>query len=160
MQAGLLAETMAAKIKLQSFMGMWYEVARIDNFFQKGCHSCTANYTSIDERSFTLVNTCVDGATGRIKMASGKAVSTGEDGKFAVSFKPSPITAPYWVLAVGPLSVRAQYSWAVVGDPSRSFLWVLSRSKNDSGLHEALLAAERAGYVTRSVCYDSKLLQK
>jgi apolipoprotein D and lipocalin family protein len=29
----------------------------------------------------------------------------------------------YWILALGP-----DYTWAVVGTPSREFLWILSRT--------------------------------
>ena len=53
------------------------------------------------------------------------------------------VWADYWVVALDP-----DYQWAVVGDPDREYLWILSREPAmDAGLFEQLKArAEAMGY--------------
>ena len=55
----------------------------------------------------------------------------------------------YWIIGLAP-----DYSWAVVGDPSRNYLWILART---SRLDDQTLAAARA--LARASGYDVERLE-
>ncbi|MGE5384573.1 MAG: lipocalin family protein, partial [Betaproteobacteria bacterium] len=54
-----------------------------------------------------------------------------------------PFRSDYWVIGLDD-----QYRWAVVGNPNREYLWILSRTPElpKPLLDRALLAASRQGY--------------
>ncbi|MBX9702118.1 MAG: lipocalin family protein, partial [Acetobacteraceae bacterium] len=54
-----------------------------------------------------------------------------------------PFYGDYWVLGLDP-----DYRWAVVGDPSRRWLWILSRTPAmaPTDLERAKAVAREAGY--------------
>jgi apolipoprotein D and lipocalin family protein len=80
-----------------------------------------------------VVNTC--GSTdGSSRDIVGSAVVTDEstNAKLSVSFFGPLFGAPYWII-----ELDEDYQYAVVGDPSREFLWILSRAPS---LDEATLS--------------------
>jgi len=55
--------------------------------------------------------------------------------KLKVSFFPL-FEADYWIIDLGP-----DYEYAVVGEPSRRFLWILSRTPNmDEAVYEEIIS--------------------
>ena len=122
------------------YAGTWYEIARLPNRFEDDCiGDVTATYT-VDGDEFIVVNRCrkennefVE-AEGRAR----KAVQNGPNTKLKVRFAPAFLSflpfvwGDYWII-----DVAADYRYAVVGDPDRKYLWVLSRTKT---LDEATLA--------------------
>jgi len=62
------------------------------------------------------------------------------------------VWADYWVLARDP-----DYRWALVGEPSRRYLWVLARSLTLKvpELASILAEARRMGYRTDDLVYPS-----
>jgi apolipoprotein D and lipocalin family protein len=112
-------------VDLQKYMGRWYEIASFPQSFQKGCHCTSAEYTMTDKGYVRVVNTCrKDGADGRLKTATGKAfvVEGSGNAKLRVQFF-WPFRGDYWIIDLAP-----DYSYAVVGDPSRKYLWILCRT--------------------------------
>lgn len=133
----------AKSVDLSRYLGRWYEVARYEQSFQKGCEGVTADYSLRDDGKIRVVNTCRK-PDGRITDAVGKAkiVDPATNTKLKVSFF-GPFYGDYWVLD------RADdYSWAIVGEPSGRYLWLLSRQPNPDN-REALIARAKAlGYET------------
>ena len=75
-----------------------------------------------------------DDATGKATVVEGSSNS-----RLKVSFF-WPFQADYWVLGLDP-----QYRWAVVGNPNRKYLWVLSRTPQlPADLLDAALASASA----------------
>ena len=102
------------------YAGLWYEVAAFPTPFQAGCSDTTAEYTTLDDGSLAVKNTCQkDGALSVIK---GRAQVVGP-GRLSVRLDGVPITAPYWVLWVDE-----GYRTAVVGVPSGRAGWILNRT--------------------------------
>lgn len=129
-QDALLPNTPVRALDLQRYAGQWHEIARLPMFFQRKCvANTTAIYTPRPDGRLGVRNAC-DRADGRQQVAEGVArpVPAGL-GQLEVRFAPDwlawlPVTwADYWVLEVDPA-----YRWAVVGGPSRKYLWVLSRT--------------------------------
>ncbi|CAN5411659.1 lipocalin family protein [soil metagenome] len=122
-------------VDLQKYSGKWYEVASIPQSFQKQCVSnTTAEYASTENGLISVVNSC-DTKTGERSIAEGRAKveDTVSNSKLKVTF----VKIFNWVFAFGGkywiLDVDANYSYALVGDPTRGYAWILSRTPNISG---------------------------
>jgi len=135
----------APSVDLNRYAGKWYEIARLPNPFQRHCASdTTATYTLRPDGKITVVNACrtaegrIKSATGTARVASGKGPNT----KLKVTFF-WPFSGHYWIIDLDPA-----YRWAVVGEPDRKYLWVLSREPRlDGALYQQILdRAKRQGY--------------
>ncbi|WP_332656999.1 lipocalin family protein [Brevundimonas sp.] len=138
-------------VDLQRYAGLWYELARYENGFERGCEGVTARYTLRDDGLVTVLNTCRQGGvTGQEKSIEGRAkVTPGSgDAKLRVSFF-GPFYGDYWVLD------RADdYSWSIVGEPSGRYLWILTRDPQPSQMvRDALMRR------TAELGYDLSLIR-
>ena len=126
------------KVDVNRYIGKWYEIANLPNSFQKGCNCTTAEYSIIDEETIRVVNSCrKDSTTGELDQADGKAfvVEGTNNAKLRVQFF-WPFRGDYWILELD----KDNYSYAVVGAPSRKYLWILSRtSKMDEKIYNMLV---------------------
>jgi len=133
---GPALETVAS-VDVERYMGTWYEIAKYPNAFEQGCFGVTAEYSLRDDGSVKVVNTC--------RTADGKEINNRIEGFATVADKTTnakltvyffyPFGAPYWILELGE-----NYEYAVVGDPSRSFLWILSRTPTlDAETYDGIL---------------------
>ena len=119
-------------VDLVRYCGTWYEIARIPNRFQKDCAGdVTATYALLDDGSVRVVNRCRK-ESGEIVEAEGRARKKSESGpasKLEVRFAPAFLSifpfvwGNYWIIDLAP-----DYSYAVIGEPSREYLWILSRT--------------------------------
>jgi apolipoprotein D and lipocalin family protein len=113
-------------VDLTRYMGVWYEIARYPNSFQKGCVGSRATYSLIDDGKVSVLNECYDGSfSGQLRSAKGKAwvVDKETNSKLKVSFFWF-FAADYWII-----DIADDYSYVVIGHPKRKYLWILSRNK-------------------------------
>jgi apolipoprotein D and lipocalin family protein len=141
-------------VDLTRYAGRWYEISRLPNGFQKKCaDSVTANYAMRANGTIEVINRCRK-ASGEQATAKGKAkiVDKKTNAKLKVTFF-WPFYGDYWILDLGP-----NYEYAVVGEPSRKYLWVLSRSpRMDEALYQQLLQKMAAkGFNTASMIRTSQ----
>lgn len=111
-------------VDLDRYVGKWYEIAKYPVRFEKECAGdVTATYTSQPDGKIEVLNACRK-ADGQIKSSKGsaKVVDKATNAKLKVTFF-WPFSGNYWILDLAP-----DYSYAVVGEPSRKYLWVLSRT--------------------------------
>ena len=132
-------------VELHRYLGTWYEIASYPAWFQRGCTAVTATYSMRDDGLIKVVNSCRKGSlTGRLKESVGRAkvVDTISNAKLKVSFF-GPFWGKYWIIDLDP-----NYQWAVVGEPKRKYLWILSRSRSmDDDLYAEIVARlSRQGY--------------
>jgi apolipoprotein D and lipocalin family protein len=132
-------------VELNGYLGLWYELARYENGFEKGCEGVTARYALRADGKISVVNTCRRGAPdGPPEMADGRAkvVPNSAGAKLKVSFF-GPFYGDYWVLDHAP-----DYSWSIVGEPSGRYLWLLTREPNPpQAARQAMLnRAAQLGY--------------
>jgi apolipoprotein D and lipocalin family protein len=129
-----------ATVDLARYSGKWFEIASFPMFFQRNCVAdTTAEYRPADDGALRVYNRCrtdkgfVD-ATGKAQVVPGYGNS-----RLQVSFF-WPFQADYWVLGLD-----SDYRWAVVGNPNRKYLWLLSRTPQlPQPLLDAALASARA----------------
>jgi len=111
------------EVNLQKYLGTWYEIARYEHYFEKGCRDVSASYSLKDDGTIKVINRCTK--DGEKKEVVGVAYATDEsNAKLKVSFF-RPFYGNYWVIMLDE-----NYNYAVVGDPSREYLWILSRTPN------------------------------
>jgi apolipoprotein D and lipocalin family protein len=126
------------RVDLDRYAGVWHEVGRLPNWFQRpGDRDTTATYTKLAGGKIEVRNATL-GADGRRREVRGvaKPVPNSGDAKLRVSFF-GPFFGDYWIIGLE----EKNYRWAVVGHPSRKYLWFLSRSPNPSS--EELSAMRR-----------------
>jgi apolipoprotein D and lipocalin family protein len=135
----------AKPVEISRYLGTWHEYGRYEAPFQRGCESVTADYSQRPDGMIRVVNRCRQGSvTGKAKLATGRAkiVAGSNNAKLKVSFF-GPFFADYWVL-----DRDEAYRWAIVGEPSGRYLWMLTRdAKPDAAMRAAIEARARAmGY--------------
>ena len=129
-------------VDLVRYMGKWFEIAAFPQRFQKGCHCTTAEYELTAKSNVQVVNTCRrGGADGKVSRAKGKAwvVPNSGNARLKVQFF-WPFKGNYWII-----DLAEDYSYAVVGDPTRKYLWILSRTaRMDAALYAEIAARTAA----------------
>lgn len=119
------------KVELGRYLGKWYEIARYPNSFQKDCTEATAEYTQADDGKIRVTNTCRK--VGKTEFTSATGVARVEDpvsqAKLKVNFVPGWLrwtgigNGDYWII-----DLDQDYTFAVVSEPARKYLWILSRT--------------------------------
>lgn len=143
----------AKAVDLNRYLGLWYEVGRYENGFERGCEAVTAEYVRREDGLIGILNTCRQGGVeGQIKSSQGRAriVAGSDNARLKVSFFGPFYLGDYWVLD------RADdYSWAIIGEPSGRYLWLMSRTVPVSEPTRATLM-ERA----KGLGYDLSLVRE
>lgn len=139
-------------VDLNRYAGVWYEIARLPNRFQDDClGDVNATYTLLGDGRIKVVNRCRK-ENGEFDEAEGIAKPSGEDApktKLKVRFAPAFLSflpfvwGDYWIIDLAP-----DYTYAVVGEPNRKYLWILSRTStmNDTTLTAILDRTKQKGY--------------
>lgn len=132
-----------ASLDVPRYMGTWYEVAKYPNWFQKRCIANTsATYAIQPNGMLQVLNRCQkeDGSMSEA-LGAAKQVGNANSPKLEVRFAPAWLSflpfvwGNYWVIDLDP-----QYQLAAVSEPSRKYLWILSRTKTvEPKAYEALL---------------------
>lgn len=122
-------------VDLNQYIGKWYEIARLPNRFEKGLQHVSATYSFRDDGKIKVLNAGRD-SIGNWKQSIGKAWVPNSDqpGRLKVQFF-WPFAGDYYIIALDE-----QYQYALVGDPSRKYLWILSKTKQlDSAIYNGLM---------------------
>ena len=124
--------TVVPFVDLNRYAGKWYEIARLPNSFQKQCTGdVTATYVLQSDETIKVINRCRN-VKGELEEAEGQAKKNSNDtshAKLKVRFAPKILSflpfvwGNYWII-----DLAADYSYAVVGEPDRKYLWILSRT--------------------------------
>jgi apolipoprotein D and lipocalin family protein len=137
------------QVDVARYLGRWYEIASFPQYFQKGCTDSRADYRLLDNGKIEVVNSCI--RDGKVDTARGKAwvVDEKTNAKLKVSFF-WPVRGDYWIIELG-----RDYEYAVVSNPNRKYLWILSRTPK---MDEALYARIVEGLRERG--FDLSLLKR
>ena len=133
------------QLDLQRYAGTWHEIARLPLAQEADCaRDVTATYTPRPDGTIDVRNECTT-ADGRRIAADGVARVGDAPAKLQVRFAPRWLAmlpfvwADYWVIALDE-----EYRWAIVGEPDREHLWILSRERVlDKGTLDGLKARAR-----------------
>ena len=129
--------TTVQEVDIARYAGQWYEIARLPNSFEKGLECVTATYTIKKNDKIEVLNKGYSiEKPGKLSTAKGRAWVPALEfpGRLKVSFF-WPFAGNYYII-----SLDEDYKYALIGDPSRKYLWVLSRSKVlDNAIYTELL---------------------
>ena len=142
------------KVDLQKYSGVWYEIARLPNEFQKECAGdVSAEYSLVEGGKIKVVNRCRETSKAKPKEAEGVARVADEDkgsnSILEVRFAPAILSfldsvwGDYRIIALDQ-----NYRYALVGSNDRKYLWILSRTKmlNDDVYKRLLAIAVEQGF--------------
>ncbi len=125
------------------YLGRWYEVAKLPNWFQRQCaRDTSAEYRAQATGELQVINRCRK-ASGEMIEAQGLARQLGgaQSANLQVRFAPAWLSwlplvwGDYWVVDLDPA-----YDLVAVSEPRREYLWILSRQpKVDPQRYRALL---------------------
>jgi apolipoprotein D and lipocalin family protein len=113
-------------VDISSYMGVWYEIASYPQSFSKDCFNTSATYTLRGDGKVDVLNQCHKGSPdGPVTSARGVArvVNPRTNAELKVTFF-WPFSGKYWIIELGD-----DYEYAVVSEPGRSTLWILSRTE-------------------------------
>ena len=112
-------------VDLQRFQGQWYEIAKLPRVTQADCTGTTARYELRNDRELVMTNACRLGhlAGGHHQVvAAGRVPNPTIPAKLSLEF--GGFFGDYWIIDLD----REGYNYAVVGHPTRQYLWILSRT--------------------------------
>ena len=143
--------TALPSLDVAAYMGTWYQVAWFPNRFQAQCVADTrATYRPLPNGQIEVLNRCrladgtVDDIVG-IARPAGSVIEGGQlkPAQLEVSFLPAAVRwlpvgwGRYWVLR---LADDGRY--AVVSEPTKQYLWVLSRAPKLAAADESAIRSQ------------------
>lgn len=124
-------------VDVERYMGTWYEIAKFPQRFEDGLVGITATYSLLPNGKVRVLNSgYVGDFNGKLKTAKGKAwiVDKRTNAKLKVSFF-WPFAGDYWIIELGK-----DYEHVVIGENSRKYLWILSRTPlMDGSVYDGIL---------------------
>ena len=154
--AGPARTTTVASVDVSRYLGTWYEIASVKQFFSVGLVGTTANYSLRPDGAIKVVNSGrYFAANGPLSRITGSAIPVdATNARLNVSFTGSNSAQPpgnYWIVALDP-----DYQWAVVSDPTGRSCFLLSRTPTvDPALKADLLRRAAAAGVDISNVTDT-----
>jgi apolipoprotein D and lipocalin family protein len=112
----------AAPVDLHRFQGKWYEIAKLPRPTETGCRGTTAFYRLTSDTELAVQHDC-QLENGETRSVSARAVMTDPSTPGKLSLDVGGFYGDYVIIDVGE-----QYEWAVIGHPSRDYLWILGRT--------------------------------
>lgn len=122
---GLPDTRTVTSLDISRYMGLWYEIARYDNSFERGMTKVTATYTLLPDGKIKVVNAGYKDGVKDTAVGRAFCPDKTQPGKLKVSFF-LWFYSDYYVLELD----KDDYSYAVVGSSSDKYLWILSRTES------------------------------
>jgi len=139
---GAVALSSSANVDLQRYMGTWYVIANIPYFAENGNVAARDIYRLDGDGNVAttyVYRKAFDAAEK--SLGSLGVVQPGTGGNFWIVRLFWLVRADYLILEVAP-----DYSWALVGQPSRKLGWMLARDAAMDDAAYATLLAKFAGH--------------
>ena len=135
---------------LKSYLGTWYEIARLDHSFERGMEQITATYSMRKDGGVMVINRGYKTDDAKWSQAVGKAyfVKEPDIGFLKVSFF-GPFYGSYIIFDLD------YDKYSLISGPDHSYLWILSRTPDlDQKTKEKLIEkAQKAGFDTSKLIF-------
>ncbi len=136
--------------QLSSYLGTWYEIARLDHRFERGLEQITATYSMREDGGVKVLNKGYKTKDAEWKEAEGKAyfAESPDQGYLKVSFF-GPFYGSYIVMDTD------YKTYTMISGPDLSYFWILSRTPQlDEDTQARLIAkAKNAGFDTSKLIF-------
>jgi len=152
--------TPLSQFEVQRYLGKWYEIARLDNSFEKGLTRVTAEYSMRDDGGITVLNQGYSIKDKIWQSAQGKAyfVDTPDIGHLKVSFF-GPFYASYIIYQLD----NTHYQYAFVTGYNKDYLWLLARTPtvDQQIIQQFIDSAKQRGFdVNKLIMVDQNANEK
>lgn len=142
--------SVVSTVDLKRYAGVWYEIARLPNPFEKKLKCITATYSLRSDGKIEVLNKG-HYITEPAKVNTAKGVAWVPDKNSPAKLKVQffwPFSGNYWIM-----DLDKDYKYVLVGDPSFKYLWILCRdNKMEEGTYKMLLKkAADNGYDVRPI---------
>ncbi|WP_299463043.1 lipocalin family protein [uncultured Microscilla sp.] len=120
----------AKSVDLDRYVGKWYELASFPQDFSSDCECTTANYSPGALRGIIKVfNQCNSTEGSGEARGTAFVMNPGANSRLLLTLQDPLVPVPglYWILEVREASSDKPYTFAVVSNPFRSSLFILSR---------------------------------
>ena len=134
-------------VDYQRYAGTWFEIARLPNRFQRVCAGdVTATYAVRQDGRIDVTNRCRE-SSGEIREAAGIARRVDGQPPSILQVRFAPAFLSFLPMVWGDyhiIHLAADYEYAVVGAPTREYLWILARRPDlDPDLYRRLADGAR-----------------
>lgn len=158
-------DQLQSNFSLQAYMGKWYQIADIPQFYEMGCVRSVAEYTLM-ENGVKILNKCFDAQGAVRQTAYGKGTVVNFNYPQAIEVQIEKLVPPPPSNGGGPpdgivIASGVNYivhqtdytSFALVGSPDRRSLYFLSRtpSMRKQLFNHLMVNSERLGYDVSAV---------
>jgi apolipoprotein D and lipocalin family protein len=139
-----------SSVDLNRYKGLWHEIARLPNYFERKLKCTSATYSIRDDGKIAVVNKG-NYITDPQKTNSAKGVAWIPDKNSPAKLKVQffwPFSGDYWIM-----HLDKDYRYVLVGEPSLKYLWILAREKKmDEQTYQMLLKkAVDNGYDVKTI---------
>jgi len=153
--SSLYAQTLstASYVDIGRYVGRWYAIKSLPQFFTRNCLGQTADYDILSEKSISVVNTCLKGK-GTTKI-TGKAVvvNSKTNAELEVTFnnfftRLFRVKGDYTII-----KLDENYEYVMVGSKDRMSLWIMSRRPEMPAdvINEYVDFARKEGFPVRNL---------
>ncbi|MBK1879452.1 lipocalin family protein [Pelagicoccus mobilis] len=140
------------KFNLERYLGLWYEIARTDNRFERDLQSVTAEYSMLDDETVRVFNRGYNTRKNKWSEVDGKGYKIGDpdEGQLKVTFF-WPFYAGYNIFELD----HEGYQYALVAGDHHGYMWILARTPTlpQPTLDKLLAKAEIAGFDTKELIW-------
>ncbi len=143
-QAGSAALRTIPALDVPRYMGVWFEIAKFPNWFQRKCVGATrAEYSLKPDGSVQVINRCRTQSGETIEaVGAARQVGSASSPQLEVRFAPAWLSflplvwGDYWVI-----DLDERYQLVAVSEPKKEYLWILARTPHvDPQDYQSLLA--------------------
>lgn len=149
----LYAQTLptASYVDVERYVGKWYAISSLPQFFSKDCLAQTADYSVINEKTISVLNTCLK-KHGKKTTIKGQAVvvNSKTNAELIVTFnnfftRLFRVKGDYTIV-----KLDENYEYVMVGTKDRKSLWIMSRRPDmpEQVLNEYTELASSLGFDT------------
>lgn len=110
-------------VSTKSFSGLWYEIARTYNDYEKNCVAATVEYTLVNSNKYDVTNRCFENVIGGeliVYRGSGKTFENNLASKLKLTY--------FWVFSREYHIIHWEENYAVMSSPDYQNLWIMSRT--------------------------------
>lgn len=119
-----LSLSLAASVPTpKEFSGLWYEIARTPNDFEKKCVAATVEYTLTSSNEYEVTNRCFDTKIGGdliVYNGKGKTLQPNSASKLKLTY--------FWVFSREYHLIHWDQAYAVMASSDFQNLWIMSRT--------------------------------
>jgi apolipoprotein D and lipocalin family protein len=137
-------------VDIPSYVGKWYALLALPQFFTRNCRAQTADYGILNETTISVLNTCVK-TKGKDTTITGQAVvkNLQTNSELIVTFN-NFFTRLFRVKGDYNIIALDNYQYVMIGSNDRKSLWIMSRNTEieNSVLEKYLKLAQSLGFDT------------